>query len=299
MIKPCHNFHPQMKLLLSLLLTLAAHGLDVASLHPLITEAVQQVGGKRVTIVEVMKPGMNVHKFQPKASDIRKMAKARLIFASGKGLEPYLKGLQDSLQPGQSIIEVGRTIPSQKISKKDQIYACCPNHAVGGIDPHWWHNVSNMERAVRVIEKALIKADPSGKATYTANSKTYLAYLRQLNRWVKGQVATIPRGKRHLVTAHAAFGYFCKAYGFKATYVQGLSADGEVSATQLAKSIQELRKEAIPMVFPEQAANPKILSQIAKQTGAKVGQPLIADGSTKSYQAMIQSNVTNIVTGLK
>jgi len=296
---PSRKFPISMKILFFLLLSLSAHGLDVSSLHPLITDVVKQVGGKRVTVVEIVKPGANVHTFQPKPADIKKMAKSRLIFASGKGLEPYLNGLKDSLQAGQSIIEVGHTIPSQKVSKKDQIYACCPHHAHGGIDPHWWHNVSNMERAVRVIEKALTKADPAGKAIYATNAKASLAYFRQLNRWVKGQIATIPKGKRHLVTAHAAFGYFCKAYRFKATYVQGLSAEGEVSATQLAASIQELRKEAIPMIFPEQAANPKILAQIAKQTGAKVGKPLIADGAAKSYHTMMVNNVTNIVNGLK
>ncbi len=288
-----------MKLLLFFVLSLAAHGLDVASLHPLITDAVRQVGGDRVKIVEVVKPGMNVHKFQPKASDIKSMARARLVFASGKNLEPYLKGLKDSLQAHQTIIEVGKSIPSQKISAEDEIYACCPHHAAGGIDPHWWHNVRNMERAVRVIEKELIKADPAGKAIYTANSKAARTRLTQLDRWVKGQVATIPRGKRHLVTAHAAFGYFCKGYGFKASFVQGLSAQGEVSATQLADAIEQLQVERIPMVFPEKSANPKILQQIAKQTGAKVGKPLIADGATKSYQAMIKSNVTNVVNGLK
>jgi zinc/manganese transport system substrate-binding protein len=81
--------------------------------------------------------------------------------------------------------------------------------------------------------------------------------------------------------------------------VQGLSAQGEVSASQLAGAIQQLRKEAIPMVFPEQTANPKVLQQIAKQTGAKVGNPLIADGSIPSYQSMIISNVENIVAGLR
>jgi zinc/manganese transport system substrate-binding protein len=280
-------------------LILGAHGLDVASLHPLITDAVKQVGGDRVNIVEVVKPGANVHKFQPRASDIKKMNRSRIIFASGKNLEPYLADLKDSLQPNQLIVEVGRTIPSQKVSKEDQIYACCQHHAVGGIDPHWWHNVRNMERAVRVIEKELIRFDPAGKAIYAANSKAARARLTQLDRWVKGQVATIPRGKRHLVTAHAAFGYFCKGYGFKASFVQGLSAQGEVSTSQLAGAIQQLRKEAIPMVFPEQTANPKVLRQIAKQTGAKVGNPLIADGSTPSYQAMIMANVESIVNGLK
>jgi zinc/manganese transport system substrate-binding protein len=276
-----------------------APSLDVASLHPLITDAVKQVGGERVRVVEVIKPGDNVHQFKPKPGDLRAMAGARLIFASGKNLEPYLDDLSDNLQPHQLIIEVGKTLPSQKVSKEDQIYACCEHHAVGGIDPHWWHDVRNMERALRVIEKALIKADPEGKETYTANSKKQRDRLDQLNRWVKGQVATIPRDKRHLVTAHAAFGYFCKAYGFKASFVQGLSARGEVSASQLAGTIQELRREGIPMVFPEKSANPKVLQQIAQQTGAKVGQPLIADGSSASYQEMIEANVRHIVAGLK
>lgn len=288
-----------MKILLFFVLSLAAHGLDVASLHPLITDAVKQVGGERVNVVEIVKPGMDVHKFQPKAGDLKKMAKASLIFASGKNLEPYLNDLTDSLQAHQTVIEVGQSIPSQKITAEDQIYACCEHHAAGGIDPHWWHNVRNMERAIRVIEKELTKADPAGKDIYAANSKTARATLSQLDRWVKGQVATIPRGKRHLVTAHAAFGYFCKGYGFKASFVQGLTAQGELSATQLADSIEQLQIERIPVVFPEKSANPKILQQIAKQSGATLGKPLIADGSTKSYQAMIQSNVTNIVAGLK
>ena len=286
-------------LLIFIAFILCAHGLDVASLHPLITDAVKQVGGERINVVEIVKPGANVHKFQPRASDIKNMNRARIIFASGKNLEPYLADLKDSLNANQIIIEVGRTIPSQKVSKEDQIYTCCPNHAVGGIDPHWWHNVRNMERAIRVIEKELIRIDPAGKAIYAVNSKAAWTRLTQLDRWVKGQVATIPRGRRHLVTAHAAFGYFCKGYGFKASFVQGLSAQGEVSASQLAGAIKQLRKEAIPMVFPEQTANPKVLQQIAKQTGAKVGNPLIADGSTSSYQAMIMANVESIVAGLK
>jgi len=281
------------------LLSLGAHALEVASLHPILTDMLRQVGGKRVSIAEIGKPGMNVHHFQPRASDTRKMAKARLIFASGKNLEPYLGELEDSLGSHQVIIQVGHTIPSQKISRKDQIYACCPHHAEGGIDPHWWHNVRNMERAVRVIEKKLIAADAAGAAIYKANAKTTIARLRQLDAWVKAMVATIPKSKRHLVTAHAAFGYFCKAYGFKATFVQGLSAKGEVPAQQLAISIRQLQSEKIPTVFPEKSANPKILAQIARQSGAKIGKPLIADGAVASYQKMIQSNVTNIVAGLK
>ncbi len=288
-----------MKFFLFFLLSLTAHSLEVASLHPLITDTLKKVGGDRVQVIEVGKPGMDVHKFQPKASDLKKIARVSLIFASGKNLEPYLGDLEDSLQSHQTIVQVGRTIPSQKISAKDEIYACCPNHAVGGIDPHWWHNVRHMERAARIIEKHLTAADPSGKAHYQERSKQTVAELRQLDRWVKAQVASIPKSQRHLVTAHAAFGYFCKAYGFKATFVQGLSGKSEIPAQQLALSIRQLQKENIRAVFPEKFSNPKILSQIAKQSGAKIGKSLIADGSVKSYQQMVQQNVTHIVNGLK
>ncbi len=288
-----------MKTLLYFLLALPALSLEVASLHPLLTDVIRQVGTSHVKIVEVARPGTNIHKFEPRSKDIRKISKASLIFASGKNLEPYLSDLEDNLLSHQVIVQVGRTIPSQRISSEEQIYACCPHHAVGGIDPHWWHNVRFMQRAVGIIEKSLSAADPAGKAHYKANAKKASSEMRELDRWVKAQVATIPKGKRHLVTAHAAFGYFCKAYGFKATYVQGLSAKAEIPARQLAESIRQLQAEKIPVVFPEESANPKILKQIASQSGAKIGKPLNADGSAKSYQAMIQQNVTRIVQGLK
>ncbi len=288
-----------MKAFLFFLLSIPALALDVASLHPLLTDALRQVGGDRVKIIEITKAGANIHQFEPRAADLRKMSKARLIFASGKNLEPYLNDLSDSLEDHQSIIEIGRTIPSQKISAEDEIYACCPHHAEGGIDPHWWHNVRHMERAIKIIQRTLSAADPEGKEIYDANSKAAAQRMKQLDRWVKGQISAIPKEKRHLVTAHAAFGYFCKAYGFKATFVQGLSAKGEIPAKQLAESIRQLKEEQIPTVFPEQSANPKILQQIAKQSGAKIGNTLIADGAVASYEEMIRHNVTSIVSGLK
>lgn len=98
--------------------------LEVASLHPLMTDLVRQVGGSDVTVLEIGKPGLDPHTFQPRASDIRAMARCRLIFASGKGLETYLGDLSDSLGSGQRIVEVGRTVPSQKVDGDVAVYAC-------------------------------------------------------------------------------------------------------------------------------------------------------------------------------
>lgn len=289
-----------MKLLLTfLLLILPASALEVASLHPLMTDLVRNVGGSHVNVIEVGKPGLNPHTFQPRASDIRKMARCKLIFASGKGLETYLGDLSDSLAAGQRIIEVGRTIPSQKVTGNDAIYACCPTHAHGSIDPHWWHNVNNMERAAKVVGKVLAKADPANAAAYKAQARAYAAQMRQLDTWVKRQVAQIPKSRRHLVTSHAAYGYFCKRYKFKASFVQGLSREGGIGAQQLAETIQTIRTEGIKAVFPEVGSNPKVLQQIAQSSGVRVADPLIADGTISDYQKMIRGNVSSIVKALR
>jgi len=275
-----------------------ASALEVATLHPLMGDWARQVGGPGVKVVDVVKPRMDVHAFRPGAAEMRSLGKAQVILASGKSLELYLDGLRQSLRPGQVIVEVGRTIPSQKVSAQDEIYACCPHHNHGAVDPHWWHNVKHAQRAVKVIEKAFSEADPQNKKTYQANAKQAIARLKALDSWVKKQVSLIPRKQRYLTTAHAAFGYFCKAYGFKAAFVQGLARDGEISSKQLAESIRTLRSLGVKAVFPEDQANPKVLSQIAQESGARLGNVLVADGAVSNYEKMIRDNVQAIVSGL-
>ncbi len=291
-----------MKSLLSLFLlafSSVALAIDVASLHPLMTGLVKEIGGDKVRVVEIGRPGLDVHNFRPKSKDLAAMAKCSLIVASGKGIEPYLSDLKDSLQPTQTLLEVGRSLPSQKVGGNAAIYVCCPSHSHGGIDPHWWHNVRNMERAGRIIGDALSKADPAHKSYYKERTKNTAQRLRQLDRWVKKQVSLIPKKQRHLVTSHAAFGYFCKAYGFKASYVQGLSRNSKISTQELWNTINSLKKDGIKAVFPEVGTNPKTLKEIAKNSGAKVSKPLIADGSIVDYQKMIRANVEYIVAALK
>ena len=270
----------------------------VASLNPILTDLLTRIGGDKVEVVSVMKKSMDVHTFQPRSADLKKMQECRAIFAMGKGLETYLPALEETLQSGQEIVEVGRTIPSQKVTA-DQIYACCAAHSRNAIDPHWWHNVKNMERAAKVVYKELEELDPSNAVYYKDEGEATRQKYRNLHNWVKGQVSQIDRKSRLLVTAHAAFAYLCKEYGFEAAYIQGLSKEGEISAQQLALTIQAIKEKNVKAVFPEVGANPKTLSQIAKESGAVVGKPLYADHLHTSYDNMIYHNVETIVKALR
>jgi len=278
--------------------TLSAQ-LKVASLHPLMTDLVKQVGKEHIVMTAVAKPGTDLHKFRPSSKDIRGLSSCRLVFASGKNFESFLNDIRPSLPAGANIVEVGKNIPSQVISKNDALYACCPEHSFGAIDPHWWHSAANMQRAARIVTKALSAADPQNAGAYKINGKAAERYYAELHKWAKSQIAKIPRADRKLVTAHAAFGYFCKTYGFKPNYVQGISPEHEISNKQLAETILDLKKFRVKAVFPEQGSNPKTLKQIARETGAKIGDPLVADGSVQNYEAMFKRNVDVICAALK
>ncbi|MDP0489974.1 MAG: metal ABC transporter substrate-binding protein [Verrucomicrobiota bacterium JB023] len=280
--------------------------LTVGSLHPLMADVARQVGGDKVKVVEVGKVGMDAHSFEPTPEDIKDLSACALVLASGKGLESYLDSLEDGLA-GIPIHEVGKTLPSRELADGEVICTACAHgghdhhhhhhhHAV--VDPHWWHSVDNMERATRVVARIFSQADPDNAEFYAMQGRNYRDQLKALDAELKAEVTKIPEEQRKLVTAHAAFGYFCEAYGFEGIYVLGLSGDHEVAAKDLAEEISKLKQAGVKAVFPEKNLNPKVLAQIANELGARKGRALIADGLASDYEEMMRSNVASLVEAL-
>ncbi len=293
-----------MKTLLCLLLSTltASAAVKVGSLHPILADLTRQVGGANVEVIEVVKAGSDVHHFEPSAKDIAAMRGSVLLLAMGKHLETYLDKLRDSVGAGVKVVEVGRPIPSLKMDASQEVFVCCPNHAHNSIDPHWWHSAENMKRAARIIADELSEVDPANADSYKAGAKTAAKRFDELKRWAQQQISVIPRGDRKLVTAHAAFGYFCKEFGFKSLPVLGIGRSDDISSQYIAQTIQAIRDNKIKAVFPEDQANPKVLSEIVRSTGVKTGTPLIADGTAKdahTFETMLAHNVRAIVEALK
>lgn len=274
--------------------------LKVATLHPLMTDLARQVGGDHVTVIPLMNAGEDIHKFTPSSDDMVKARGADVLLASGKGLELYLPRLKDSVGGSTKVLEAGNAVRSVKLSASDSAFACCPQHAAGSIDPHWWHSVSGMKRAAAYIGKEFGKLDPANKSAYQANAKRWGKELDGLESWAKREFSKIPRSKRYLITAHAAFGYFCRDFGFKSIPVAGAS-EQNASSQYLADVIEIIRKNGLTTAFPEKNANPRALDSIVKTAGIKKGRALIADGSATgltTYKAFIEHNVDAVVAGL-
>ncbi len=283
------------------LLSLAGSGmlwgspLKVATLHPLLTDLAHQVGGDRVEVIDLIGPNGDPHHFEPNAEDLKKATGAKLYLAAGLGLEAYLPSLKSVVTPGARVIETGASLPL--------LHGVCEeadhDHGEHEIDPHWWHSIDRFRRVATVVAEAFAAEDPADAETFRTNAARYRETLDELERWARARLATVPKNQRQLATTHAAFNYFCSDFGFAAFPIQGINREQSPAPAELAKLIAELKSKKVAAIFPEKESNPKLLEVLTRDTGIRLGNPLIADGTNSAtYETMVRSNVETIVTGL-
>jgi zinc/manganese transport system substrate-binding protein len=283
-----------------------AEPLQVSALHPLMADLARQVGGARVEVHDLAGEGGNPHRFEPRPTDMKRMQASAVVLACGKNLEPYLGRLKSGLS-GVTVIEVGRTIPSLTVGKDAVCPGCSSHgehaeHGAGLLDPHWWHGVDNMRRAARVVAKAFAEKDPAGEAYFMEHANAYGRRMDDLKRWAAGELGKIPRAQRILVTAHNAFGYFAREFGFAVIAVAGLNQEQNTTPQEHAKTLEAVKKSGVRAVFPEPSTSGKVLDSLASTLGVRLGTPLIADGNgtgkDAGFEAMIRHNVTSITQAL-
>lgn len=282
-------------LVLTCLVQAKAAKLRVSSFSTVLTEVAQEVGGDLVVVTGHVKPGTDPHDFEPRASDLKAVSNADIVLISAKHLEGYVARLRDVTKA--SVVEVGDKFPSLKLTVQHG------DHSHDGEDPHWWHSLKNVQRAAKVVRDEFARANPEGKAAFAANCDRYVARLDALQRWVQGKVAELPRNQRKLVTNHDAFGYFAKEYGFTVMPVAGLSKNDQPGSKKVSELIEQIKKAGVKAVFSEDVANPKVIQEITRETGARFGGELLSDGlgagAKGTVEGMFRHNVTTIVEALK
>ena len=267
--------------------------LKVASLSTVTTDLAHQIGGTNVTVEAIIRPGTDPHEFEPTTGDVRNVADADLVLLTGKGLEGYLSKLEEAAGGDAKFVNVGQSIPSLTLEEEGRSVE----------DPHWWHSVANMKRATRVVAAAFAKADPAHATDYERNASSYLATLEELERWIRVQLAVIPRDKRKLVTTHDALGYLAHDYGFTIHPVKGISTADDPSSRHVKEVIAVIKEQGVNAVFMESIGNPRALREISSETGAREGGSLYSDGlgdtEANTYESMMRHNISTIVDGLK
>ena len=260
-------------------------------------DLVKNVGGDRVDVVTLVGPDGDAHVYSPTPGDARKLAAAKIVFVNGLSLEGWMTRLIEASGTRSPIVTVTNGITARKMEDESE-----PGRLV--IDPHAWQSVANAKIYVANIRDGLAAIDPAGKAIYDANTATYLGKLDQLEKEVRATIAGIPADRRKVITTHDSLGYFGDAFGVKFISPERVSTDSEASARDVAKIIAQIRREKIPAVFMENITDPRLMREIARETGAATGGTLYSDalsapgGPAATYIEMMRHNVRELIKAL-
>jgi zinc/manganese transport system substrate-binding protein len=273
----------------------AADKLPVTASFSILGDIVRVVGGDRVNVTTLVGPDEDAHVFEPKPTDVKTILASKLVVTNGLGFEPWAgKLIKSAGYKGEALV-ASKGVKTRQL-KEDGREAT---------DPHAWQNPNNVVIYARNIAAALSKLDAGGASAYQANAETYVKELQTLDAWAKEQFTAIPAAKRKVITSHDAFGYFAAHYGVTFLAPRGVNADTEPSAKQVAQLIKQIQREKIRAVFVENMSDPKLVAQLSKDAGARVGATLFVDalsGPEKpgaTYLQMMRHNVTELVAGMK
>jgi zinc/manganese transport system substrate-binding protein len=276
----------------------AADKIKAVASFSILGDMVKQVGGDRIDLATLVGPDGDAHVFEPTPADAKTLAGAQILFVNGLGFEGWMDRLEKSSGFKGKVVVASqgvspRTMTEEEDGKAEEI-----------TDPHAWQSLVNGELYVANIRDGLIAADPDGKTIYEANAAKYLDEIADEDDAVKAALAKLPEDRRKIITSHDAFGYFGAAYGLKVIAPEGVSTEAEASAKDVAKIIRQIKTEHIPAVFMENITDHRLLDQIAKETGAKIGGTLYTDalsppdGPAPTYLDMFKNNVGSLTAAL-
>jgi len=235
----------------------------MATVFPLM-EFAREIAGDRGEVGILLPPGAEIHSWQPRVSDIRKIAVLDLFLFIGSGLEPWATEVLRSVgRPGLRTIEAAR-VPAPP---EDPAGPAAASEA--GEDPHIWLDFGRdlvlIDRMVRVLGEL----DPDGAEEFAKRGEAYKDKLRRLDAEYRDAFRTCDE-RTFVFGGHAAFGLLARRYGLVQVPVYGLSPDAAPSPKAMTGIIERAKILRIRTVFFEENVSDKMARMIARELRADV-----------------------------
>ncbi len=265
----------------------------------IIADLARTVGGDRVEVDALMGPGVDPHLYRASEGDMGRMAAADLILYTGLDLEGKMSDVLERLGDRTSAVTAG--IPEEAL--------LAPPEFEGSFDPHVWMDVELWKAAAGAVGGRLADLDPAHAEAYGRRVGAYAEELTALDAYVRERVAEVPEGQRVLVTAHDAFNYFGRAYGFEVRGLQGISTATEAGTADVQRLAEFVAEREIPAMFVESSVSERSIRAVREAVRARgaeveIGGSLYADAlggagsGAEGYLGMIRHNVDTIVEAL-
>ncbi|MYZ53405.1 metal ABC transporter solute-binding protein, Zn/Mn family [Malikia spinosa] len=264
-------------------------------------DLVRQVGGERVAVEVLVGPGSDAHVYSPKPAQAKQVGQAQLVLSNGMGFDGWMARLLKSAGfKGRHVVASAGIQPLKGAADEHG-----HGHAHAAADPHVWQDVARVQAYVKNIAQGLCAADAAGCDSYRSNAAAYGQQLDALDQEIRRAWSAIPAPQRLVISSHDAFGYYASAYGVRFLAPQGVSTDSEASAQGVARLVRQIRQEKASALFVESIADPRLIEQIARETGLKASSEglysdsLAPQGEAASYLGMMRYNTRVLIAAIQ
>ena len=280
---------------------LSTRTIRVTTTTGMIADLAKNIGGERVEVTALMGAGVDPHLYKASEGDVRALERADIIFYNGLHLEAGMSGVLERMADQRKVIAVTAGIPREALQ--------APPEFAGAYDPHVWFDVTLWMIAAEVVRDSLVELDPGSQQIYESNFERYLQEMEQLHAYVLEETGRVPESRRILVTAHDAFNYFGRAYGFQVRGLQGISTEAEASTADVQNLAEFIVANQIPAVFVETSVSPRTIEAVQAavrsrgwqvQIGGSLFSDAMGDAGTVegTYIGMVRHNIETIVSAL-
>lgn len=267
---------------------------EVLTTFTVLADLAQNVAGDRLNVRSIVKPGSEIHGYQPTPSDIEQASSADLIVENGLGLELWARKFTAN----------AGDIPTLTLSEGMEPLLIDEDAYAGKPNPHAWMSPQRTMIYVDQLEQAFSKLDPAGAEQFKANAVAYKSSLQVLDQELRSALETIPAERRVLVSCEGAFTYLASDYGLEEAYLWPVNAESQVTPRRMARLIQTVRDRKIPAVFCESTVSDRAQKQVAAESGARFGGTFYVDSLSKSdgpaptLLKLQRHNVALLINGL-
>lgn len=278
-------------------------GIRIVTTTTILTDLVKNIGGEKVDVTGLMGPGIDPHLYKASEGDVSKLYAADLIIYTGLHLEGKLVDVFAQMErQGKQQIALGEVLDKSKLRVSDQFG--------GNYDPHIWFDIGFYKEFARETSRVLSTYSPEDSEYFKKNLERYLKELDALEEKLKEMVTTLPKDKRHLVTAHDAFSYFGRAFDFKVVGLQGLSTVTEAGVKDVREIRDYILKYRVRSIYIESSVPRRTIEALQQavlaenhevEIGGMLYSDALGDEGTEegTYIGMFLYNVRTIVEGLK
>ena len=264
------------------------------------------IGGERIDVTMLIKPGAEVHSYEPTPKDVLSIAACDLFVYGGGESDTWVEGILESSGTKASVFAMMDCVPlleEEEFDEKEEEEA--HHHEEAEYDEHVWTSPKNALLIVQALCDTLCELDPEGSDVYKANTADYLDQLTELDEALT-QVCT--ESELHTLVFADRFPllYFVKDYGLDyAAAFPGCSSETEPSAATLTRLIETVIDEKLPAVFRLETSNDSIAKTVSDASGADIlvyhdCHNITADdfASGKTYLEYMWENVESLKTAL-